>query len=619
MDIQILLNPHDQIITTGDIITGRVLLSARRKVNVSAIDVRLRGYIRTSLLAEDDTNPETWKPYHAQHEFLRLDKSLFSHSSSRKCFWTSSSMTLSAGQHGFPFQFRLPAATTYRKDLHPSQGGDLLEKLNAATRSYDERGLPPSFKSDEIEIVYCIEATATRPDLFKENLHTTHAFNFRPIEQSRDPVPDLTSIKHQHQFDLQKPPSRPSSTTTTTTTPAVASPTRDLASILIDARLPAPAILTPNRPAPLSLTVRKVTAFAGQLYLRSLHVALIGYTGVQKQSHPPSSRGQEQQQQQQTKKKREKADTWVIASRSNLRVPIGTPDAPVGARMPLPAALWSGSAVPASVAPSFDVLCRGAGSTSSSSVIVTRSYELEVTLGLAYEAEGEEDGNDGGDDDDDELAFAFLTTHLLSQPANQAVVIDTTGTFDVLRLYNAILSTIRHDPSHGRINTAVEEQEAAAEKTLGKLKIMRVFDFLGMIEAISEVREILEIQQHGQKGQKNNQSHRPTGVEDQVPANEQESGRGLQRVRSTIPDSDDEMEEDEDEDVMLLEKEVKPPEDERTERRAEQVQEEDNKMEEEVEEGRVGMIVVDNITHAVSPMVKTNYAQGMPHELSSTL
>ncbi|KAL0256855.1 hypothetical protein SLS55_007664 [Diplodia seriata] len=320
------------------------------------------------------------------------------------------------------------------KDLHPSQGGDLLEKLNAATRSYDESGLPPSFKSDEIEIVYCIEATATRPDLFKENLHTvsekrrgpsrphqhhsfqlthtgktqSHAFNFRPIEQSRDPVPELTSIKHQHQFDLQKPPSRPSSTTT----PAVASPTRDLASILIDARLPAPAILTPNRPAPLSLTVRKVTAFAGQLHLRSLHVALIGYTGVQKQSHPPSSRppssssssGQQQQEQQQgKKKKREKADTWVIASRSNLRVPIGTPDAPVGARMALPTSLWSGSAVPASVAPSFDVLCGGAGS-SSSSVIVTRSYELEVTLGLAYEAEGEDDGNDCGDDDDDEVA-----------------------------------------------------------------------------------------------------------------------------------------------------------------------------------------------------------------------
>ncbi|KKY28030.1 putative arrestin-like protein [Diplodia seriata] len=244
-------------------------------------------------------------------------------------------MTLSAGQHGFPFQFR------------------------------------------------------------------THAFNFRPIEQSRDPVPDLTSIKHQHQFDLQKPPSRPSSTTT----PAVASPTRDLASILIDARLPAPAILTPNRPAPLSLTVRKVTAFAGQLHLRSLHVALIGYTGVQKTSHspssrPPSSRSSAGQQQEQQRKKREKADTWVIASRSNLRVPIGHPDAPVGARMALPAALWSGSAVPASVAPSFDVLC--GGSSSSSSVIVTRSYELEVTLGLAYEAEGE-DGDDGGDDDDDEV------------------------------------------------------------------------------------------------------------------------------------------------------------------------------------------------------------------------
>ncbi|KAL1633255.1 hypothetical protein SLS58_011165 [Diplodia intermedia] len=351
MDIQIFLNPHGQIITTGDVITGRVLLSARRKVNVSAIDVRLRGYIRTSLLAEDDTNPETWKPYHAQHE------------------------------HGFPFQFR---------------GGDLLEKLNAATRSYDERGLPPSFKSDEIEIVYCIEATATRPDLFKENLHTTHAFNFRPIEQSRDPAPELTSIKHQHQFDLQKPPSRPSSN------PTIASPTRDLATILIDFRLPAPAILTRNRPAPLSLTIRKDTAFTGQLYLRSLHVGLIGYTGVQKTHSPPSlprssSVQQQQQQQQQRQKKRKKADTCIIASRSNLRAPIGRPDARVGARMALPAALWSGRAVPAAVAPSFDVLCRGDG------VIVTRSYELEVTLGLAYEAEEQqqqgEDGNNGGDDE----------------------------------------------------------------------------------------------------------------------------------------------------------------------------------------------------------------------------
>lgn len=68
MDIQILLNPHDQIITTGDIISGRVVLNARRRVTVSTVDVRLKGYIRTSLTPANDTNSETWKPCHANHE-----------------------------------------------------------------------------------------------------------------------------------------------------------------------------------------------------------------------------------------------------------------------------------------------------------------------------------------------------------------------------------------------------------------------------------------------------------------------------------------------------------------------------------------------------------------------
>lgn len=68
MDIQIVLNPHDQIITTGDIISGRVILNARRRVTVSTVDVRLKGYIRTSLTPANDTNSETWKPCHVNHE-----------------------------------------------------------------------------------------------------------------------------------------------------------------------------------------------------------------------------------------------------------------------------------------------------------------------------------------------------------------------------------------------------------------------------------------------------------------------------------------------------------------------------------------------------------------------
>lgn len=248
-------------------------------------------------------------------------------------------------------------------------------------------------------------------------------------------MPQLTSIKHQHQFDLQRTATQLTDASTCTSSPdftttaglypelaaetaVMASPTRELASILIDARLPAPAILVRNHDVPLSLTVRKVNAFAGQLYLRSLHVALIGYTTVQKQQRPssssssrsrspsPSPAGPRDEREQGKTKTKEKADTWVIASTCNLRVPVGHPDAPVGARLALPPALWQDRPVPASVAPSFDVLCGGNNSSNGGSggVAVARTYELEVTLGLAYEAEEQQrpERADVESEDDDE-------------------------------------------------------------------------------------------------------------------------------------------------------------------------------------------------------------------------
>lgn len=139
---------------------------------------------------------------------------------------------------------------------------------------------------------------------------------------------------------------------------------------------------------------------------------------------------------------------------------------------------------------------------------------------------------------------------------------------------------------------------------------MRVFDFLGMIEAISEVRERLEIQRHERERKENNLLH-PTSVEPIVLAQERESGRKLKRIRSTIPDSDDEME-DEDDDIMLVDEEARLSES------AKQQESDVQEMEGEAEDGRVGMIVVDNITHAVSPMMKTNYAQGTLRNPSST-
>lgn len=207
-----------------------------------------------------------------------------------------------------------------------------------------------------------------------------------------------------------------------------------------------------------------------------------------------------------------------------------------------------------------------------------------------------------------QLAFAFLVTHLLSSTTSQAVLIDATGTFDVLRLYNTVMSRLRRLPD-GSNTTKEEDKEAAAAEILDRVKIMRVFDVLGMVEAISEIRENLESQQRGlEREEETHTKPAAARVEPQQQPQRQESNRKLQRIRSTIPDSDDEEDED---DVMLfddipelLEEEVRKEVPIVDAQRAEDITRspEDN--------GRVGMIIVDNITHVVSPMMKTNYVQG---------
>lgn len=64
MDICIVLDPHNQLITTGDVVTGRVVLDVKKRSNLTAVDIKLRGYIRTKWQSESDLE----KPYHDKHE-----------------------------------------------------------------------------------------------------------------------------------------------------------------------------------------------------------------------------------------------------------------------------------------------------------------------------------------------------------------------------------------------------------------------------------------------------------------------------------------------------------------------------------------------------------------------
>jgi hypothetical protein len=76
-------------------------------------------------------------------------------------------------------------------------------------------------------------------------------------------------------------------------------------------------------------------------------------------------------------------------------------------------------------------------------------------------------------------------------PGSTAAVVDTTGNFDILRLYALILSRLQtHDEVFASVRAAVggEDVEDVARTVLDGVKIMRVFDFVGVKEAVGEVR-----------------------------------------------------------------------------------------------------------------------------------
>jgi hypothetical protein len=98
-----------------------------------------------------------------------------------------------------------------------------------------------------------------------------------------------------------------------------------------------------------------------------------------------------------------------------------------------------------------------------------------------------------------------------------------------MRLYMIIVSRLRSDTplfdklrsSYGSADLSVEE---VAEKMLERVKIMRVFDLVGVIEAVGEIREDLEVKKKS----------------DVVPPRKTE-----------IADSEDEDEDDSDDEMLL--------------------------------------------------------------------
>lgn len=159
----------------------------------------------------------------------------------------------------------------------------------------------------------------------------------------------------------------------------------------------------------------------------------------------------------------------------------------------------------------------------------------------------------------------LMISFLLSHPAREVAVIDTTGSFDVLRFHEALCLRLC-----GLVDDKSVEEEAAT--VLDKLKILRAFDFTGLSEAIKELEESLSSLAAASEEQ--NKKNEPCPVQ--------------KPVRVEIPDSEDE------EDEMIL-----PP-------KPGLGKSDDEGKKNEVVLRTVGMIVIDNLTTAMNPLLKKN-------------
>jgi hypothetical protein len=229
-----------------------------------------------------------------------------------------------------------------------------------------------------------------------------------------------------------------------------------------------------------------------------------------------------------------------------------------------------------------------------------------------------------------ELALGALASHLLALPNANAAVVDTTGTFDVLGLHDLIASRIRRqkriaetrrtanaaslEPDQLRSNEPEIECRDAGE-ALDRVKIMRVFDFVGVVEALGEVRE--EVEAGGSR-----RRHAIDIATDRNFTRNKEGEEALDSVVSArvkkrqleIADS-----EDEDEDMLFGSSAMLEPDEEVQQ---EQKQEHHNAQEQtaaengpgeaqEGQNGRVGMTIIDNFAHVAHPLLKGDYVQGL--------
>ena len=183
-----------------------------------------------------------------------------------------------------------------------------------------------------------------------------------------------------------------------------------------------------------------------------------------------------------------------------------------------------------------------------------------------------------------QLGYHAIASHLLTHKLGEVAFIDTTGSFSPLRLRNVFAYRLEAKIQHNsyqesgymyekRTSKLENSKEAMVEEAtvmLDRVKVMRVFDFAGVVEAISEVNELTEA---------------ITRKADRLPV------AAPEHRRDEVGDSEEE-----------------PDEDEGPER--EPQHETDRLQGNKPHSGPIGMIIIDTITNVVSAMMVKSQVQG---------
>ncbi|KAI5202180.1 hypothetical protein AUEXF2481DRAFT_7756 [Aureobasidium subglaciale EXF-2481] len=155
-----------------------------------------------------------------------------------------------------------------------------------------------------------------------------------------------------------------------------------------------------------------------------------------------------------------------------------------------------------------------------------------------------------GDQAAETISLHLLISHLLASSTHTATLIDATGNLDVLKLYRNLIT---------RLSTRNNDHEANVKQatlTLDRVKIMRVFDFEGVVEGLNELVDELE--------------------EKDLP-------------RGTVMDSQEDAEE-----ILDLSVQAKTEKKQQTTR----------------QKAEAGMILINNLSQVLGLLLKNNYVQG---------